>query len=66
MWVSYTQLKYHLTSLRTTKWYLGFQFCQLVLSAVIIITATFSDDLFREPAVLWLELLLLLTMMFDL
>jgi hypothetical protein len=54
MTISYLQIKYYLTSLRTRKQYLVFQILQIVLSAVIIITAVCSDDLFREPAVLWL------------
>ncbi len=64
--ISFTNLRYYLTTLRTGTPYLIFQSLQLLLSLTIVILAFLSDDLFRESAVLWMEFVLLLLMCFDL
>ncbi len=55
-----------LTAFRTKKAYLIFQVCQLLLSVTIIVVALTSKAHFKTPTVLILELVLFLTLAFDL
>ena len=42
-----------------------FQVCQLILAVTIIVCAMTNTTHFKTPYVLWMELVLLLTMAFD-
>lgn len=64
--MGFEELKYILTAFRTKKTYLLFHVSQLVLSLAIIIIALNSKAHFKTPLVLILELVLFLTLAFDL
>lgn len=61
-----TELKYALTAFRTKKTYLILLIGQLVLSLAIVVVALNSKTHFRTPLVLTLELVLFLSLAFDL
>lgn len=64
--MGFEEVKYMLTAFRTKKTYLIFHVSQLVLSVAIIVTALCSKGHFKTPLVLILELILFLTLAFDL
>lgn len=66
MKISITQIKYFIKSIRTKKDYLVFQVGQLVLALAIITCALSNPNYFKAGYVLWMEFVLLLTMVIDL
>ena len=60
------EIKYILTAFRTKKTYMLFLLGQLGLSIAIVVLALTSPTHFRAPSVLILELLLFLSLAFDL